>query len=74
MSLFLVVVIAGAVTFATRLSFIAAHGRFQVPEWFKQGMTFVPVAVLSAIIVPELVAYDGNIAISLVNWRLVAGV
>ncbi|MCL4395744.1 MAG: AzlD domain-containing protein [Chloroflexi bacterium] len=73
MSPLLTVVIAGAVTYTTRLSFIAAHGRLQVPEWFTRAMTFVPVAVLSAIILPELVARDGEFVLSVASWRILAG-
>jgi branched-subunit amino acid transport protein len=74
MSPMLTVLIAGAVTYATRLSFIAAHGRLLLPEWFKRALTFVPVAVLSAIILPELVAHNGQTVISIFNWRLLAGI
>jgi branched-subunit amino acid transport protein len=74
MSALVIVVIAGALTYATRLSFIAAHGRLQLPPWFTRALTFVPVAVLSAIILPELVAHDGTVVVSLANWRLLAGV
>lgn len=74
MSLWLVMVAGGALTFLTRLSFIAAEGRFAVPRWFRAMLPFVPVAVLTALIAPELLRPGGAWNVSLANPRLVAGV
>jgi branched-subunit amino acid transport protein len=70
----LVFVVAGVVTFATRLSFIALLGRMEVPQVVRRALRFVPPAVLSAIILPELVMRDGAPALSVENARLLAGV
>ena len=64
---------AGLVTFATRLSFIALLGRVEVPPLLTRALRFVPAAVLSAIIFPELVMRDGAADLSLGNPRLLAG-
>ncbi len=72
-NLWLTIIIAGLLTYATRLSFIAAHGRVEMPLWFTHALSFVPVAVLSAIILPGLVAPDNAIILSLANARLLAG-
>ena len=48
-------VAAGLVTYLTRLSFIALLGRFELPPLAARALRFVPPAVLSAIILPELV-------------------
>jgi branched-subunit amino acid transport protein len=74
MELWLTMVAAGLVTYVTRLSFIAAHGRVEMPAWFTRALMFVPVAVLSAIILPEVLAHDGAPNISLGNARLLAGI
>ncbi|MBI4787391.1 MAG: AzlD domain-containing protein [Chloroflexi bacterium] len=74
MELWLTIIAAGAVTYAIRLSFIVAHGRIEMPPWFTRGLNFVPVAVLSAIILPELVSQNGVVNLSLGNPRLVAGI
>ena len=50
MSLWLTVLLAGAVTFAIRLSFIGAAGRVGIPAWFERRLRFVPVAALTALI------------------------
>ncbi len=73
MSLWLVILIAGLITFLTRLSFIVLLDRIRVPEWFRRGLRFVPLAVLSAIILPDLVMPGGKISISLHNPQLLAG-
>ena len=74
MNLWLTIIIAGSITYLTRLSFIAAHGRIEMPTWFTRALTFVPVAVLSAIIFPELLTRDNALMLSLNNVRLLAGI
>ena len=73
MSLWLVIVFAGLLTFATRLSFILLLDRMKVPDWFRHGLRFVPVAVLSAIILPELATRNTALDLSLHNPQLYAG-
>jgi branched-subunit amino acid transport protein len=65
--------LAGLVTFATRLSFIALLGRVETPRLLSRALRFVPPAVLSAIIFPELVVREGALDLSLGNQRLLAG-
>ncbi len=69
----LVMIFVGALTFATRLSFIVILDRWQTPDTFRRALRFVPVAVLTAIFVPELLMPLGEIDISLSNARLFAG-
>jgi branched-subunit amino acid transport protein len=64
---------AGLVTFATRLSFIALLGKVEVPPLLTRALRFVPAAVLSAIIFPELLVRDGAVDLSPGNPRLLAG-
>jgi branched-subunit amino acid transport protein len=73
MSLGLTILAAGAVTYATRLGFIAAHGRVAMPPWFVRALGFVPVAVLSALIAPEVLPPCGGAPCAAVAPRLVAG-
>jgi branched-subunit amino acid transport protein len=65
--------VAGLVTFAIRLSFIALLGKVEVPPLLTRALRFVPAAVLSAIIFPELVMRGGQADLSLGNGRLLAG-
>jgi branched-subunit amino acid transport protein len=66
-------IIAGLATFATRLSFILLLDRIRVPDWFRRGLCYVPVAVLSAIILPELTSPTGSLFLSWRNPQLLAG-
>ncbi len=73
MALWLTVIAMGLVTFAIRLSLIGALGQVTLPPLLVRGLRFVPPAVLTAIIVPELVLPDGTLDLSLGNARLLAG-
>jgi branched-subunit amino acid transport protein len=73
MNIWLVILLAGLVTYATRLSFILLLDRIKVPDWFRRGLRFVPVAVLSAIILPELTSPDGSLSLTWRNPQLAAG-
>jgi branched-subunit amino acid transport protein len=71
-TIWLVMVAAGVLTFLTRFSFIAISGRWYPPAGFRRALQFVPVAVLTAIIVPELFAEGGKLAFSPINPRFIA--
>ena len=66
-------VVAGLLTFLTRLSFIALLGRAETPPLLRRALRFVPPAVLSAIIAPELLLRSGHLDVTLGNQRLLAG-
>ena len=74
MTLWLIVLAMGLVTFAIRLVPILALERFPIPPRLRQALRFVPPAVLSAIIFPELLRpHNGPLDISFGNLRLLAG-
>jgi branched-subunit amino acid transport protein len=64
---------AGLATFLIRLSFIAVEGRVRLPSWFRTALQFVPAAMLSALIAPDLLMRSGELYVSPFNARLVAG-
>lgn len=70
LNLWLLIIACGVVTFLIRLSFIALHGRVSMPRWFTRGLTFVPVAVLSAITLPEILVQSGEVNLSVWNPKL----
>jgi branched-subunit amino acid transport protein len=72
-NIWVVMAVIGALTFLTRLSFIALAGRWDAPPLFRSALRFVPVAILTAIVVPELVMHTGTLDFSLTNPRLLAG-
>ncbi len=69
----LTMLIIGMLTFGIRISFIIILDRWQPPMLLERALRFVPIAVLSAIIAPELVLHSGSLDISLSNLRLLAG-
>ena len=73
MNIWVVMLLGGLITFAMRFSLIYLFGRFQEPEPMRKALHYVPPAVLSAIIFPELFLQDGALSISLDNTRLLAG-
>jgi len=73
MSIWLTMLMAGILTFATRLSFIALLERIKLPSWFQRSLRFVPLAVLSAILAPELVFPAGSGDFPLRNPQLLSG-
>ncbi|MBN1146207.1 MAG: AzlD domain-containing protein [Anaerolineales bacterium] len=73
MSLWLVMIVAGLATHLTRASFIILLGRRPMPSLLLRALRFVPPAVLSAIVFPELLMPSGALHISPGNLRLLAG-
>lgn len=75
MNIWLIMLFGGLITFGIRFSliYLLAEGRFEIPETMRKALHYVPPAVLSAIIFPELFLHDGTLNISLENTRLLAG-
>ncbi len=73
MSIWLVMLLGGLITFGMRFSLIYLFGRFQIPETMRRALHYVPPAVLSALIFPELFLSNGSLNLSLDNTRLLAG-
>jgi branched-subunit amino acid transport protein len=72
--LWLTILSMGVVTFLIRLSFIVAWGKFEMPPLVRRSLRYVPPAVLSAIILPELLRPNSlPIDLSLGNARWIAG-
>jgi branched-subunit amino acid transport protein len=73
MNLWLIVIGMGLVTFGIRLVPVVLLGRIEIPLLVQRALRFVPPAVLTAIIVPELLYRDDQLDVSLTNARLLAG-
>jgi len=74
MNIWLLMIIGGLITFGIRFSLIFLFGKFQIPETMRRSLHYVPPAVLSAIVFPELLYRSNQIDISLGNTRLIAGI
>lgn len=73
-NIWLVLLIGGLITFSMRFSLIYLFGKFEIPETLKKALHYVPPAVLSAIIFPELFIQNDAINFQLTNIRLMAGI
>lgn len=71
--IWIVMIAVGLLTFATRLSFVLLLERWQPPEIIRRSLRYVPVAVLTAIFIPEMLISDGTLVLSPLNPRLFAG-
>ncbi len=73
-AIWVIICAAGALTFAVRLSFFLLWQHWQPPEVLTRALRYVPPAVLTAIIFPELFMRQGQLVLSpLANPRLGAG-
>jgi branched-subunit amino acid transport protein len=72
-NIWLVMLLGGLVTFAIRFSFIYLFGKLHIPETVRKSLHYVPPAVLSAIVFPELFLQKGTLDLSLSNVSLLAG-
>jgi branched-subunit amino acid transport protein len=73
MPLWLIILGMGLVTFALRLLPVVLLERVEIPLRLRQALRFVPLAVLSAIIFPEMLMPKGALDLSPGNARLLAG-
>jgi branched-subunit amino acid transport protein len=62
----------GATSIATRGSFVLFLTRFEVPRPVQRALRFVPPAVFTALVVPELVFAGGQLSVGPGNLKLVA--
>ena len=73
LEIWLVILAGMVVTYLTRLSFTVLVPPDRRSPAFGRGLIYIPPAVLAAIVLPELILVDGEIAILLTNHQLVAG-
>ena len=73
MNLWFVIIGMGVITYAIRLSMIVISGQIQLGDHLQRALRYVPPAVLSAIILPEMLLPGGTLDLSLSNERLLAG-
>jgi branched-subunit amino acid transport protein len=74
MNIWPTIFVVGVFTFAIRLSFILLFGRIEIPPELRRALRYVPPAVLTAIIFPELLLPSGALYLSPGNERLLAGI
>jgi branched-subunit amino acid transport protein len=73
MSIWLTIIGVALATFLLRASFMVFADPQRFPHRFRQALTFVPPAVLAAIVVPGLLFHEGVIDLTTANPRWIAG-
>ena len=61
-------------TFLPRYIPFALAGKVTLPPWLSQALSFVPIAVLTVIIVQSTLIRDGEISFTLQNHHLIAAI
>lgn len=74
MNIWLLILSLAAVTLIERISFTLWVGRWSIPPWAERGLGYVPVTVLSALIMPGILRADGLLDLTLLNPKLIAGI
>jgi branched-subunit amino acid transport protein len=74
MTLWLMLLVIGAITYTIRLSCIGLLGQRDMPALLLKALRFVPIAVLPAIILPQLFLRNNTLALSIQNPRWIAGI
>jgi branched-subunit amino acid transport protein len=73
LTIWLLIFAVGAITYAARLSFIAFFARREMPPLLAEALKHVPVAMLTAIVVPAIVFIaPGELRIDPGNAKLIA--
>lgn len=74
LKLWAVIVIVGALNYLSRLSFIAVFSRRQISPLLVRAFRYVPAAMLTALVLPMVVAGNGAGAASVIAPRTIAAV
>lgn len=70
-TLFVIVGMAG-VTVLTRCFFFILDRPWSLPDWAHRALRYAPVAALSGVVIPEVVATNGHLVATLQDARLYA--
>ncbi len=73
MNVWWIMILGGVLTYGIRLSFIFLLGQMELPDDVRRALRFVPPAVLSALVLPELLMPAGHLDLSMGNPRWLAG-
>lgn len=74
MNLWLTIIGMGLITYTIRVLLFLLLERVELAPTIQQGLRYVPTAVLTAIIFPEILQPGGQLELTLGNERLLAGI
>ncbi len=72
--IWLTIILLSAATGLTRTTFIMLGHRVVIPPRVQEALRYAPACALAAIIMPDLLLNNGQIQISLMNDKLIAGI
>lgn len=61
------ILLLSVISFATRAWFLLLFARLTLPRGMQQGLRFVPAAVFTALLAPDILARSGSIELGLSN-------
>ena len=73
LKLWIVIVVVGALNYASRLSFIAFFARRTMPAALARALKFVPAAMLTALVLPMIVTPFPAGDVAGINPKILAG-
>lgn len=62
------------VTYIPRALPIIVLSKFKLPDWFLKWLKYIPVAILSALLFPQIMIFEDHVNISLDNKNLLAAI
>lgn len=62
------------VTYFPRALPIIVLSKIQTPQWFMRWLRYIPIAVLSALLVPQILISEDMVNISINNKNLIAAI
>jgi branched-subunit amino acid transport protein len=71
---FWVIILAGLFTFGIKFLFIALAGKVELPVQIQHALQFVPVAVLTALVIPAILSPHHALDLSTGNPKLISGI
>ena len=74
MSIWLIMIALAVGTFLIRISFIVLLSNRDVPPLLSSALRFVPPAVLTALVVPQILTRNTSMEISFANPQIIAGI
>jgi branched-subunit amino acid transport protein len=74
MTIWLIMIALAVGTFLIRISFIALLSNRVVHPLIARALRFVPAAVLSALVIPQILTRNNTLQISFSNPQLIAGI
>lgn len=70
-----VIALLGIGSFSLRLSFIQLYGwLLEFPPWVERALTFLPPAILAALVFSQVITFDGSLVQAVVNERSIAAI